>query len=193
MTQHERRNLLSASSDRRQMIRSGAFAFGLLAMRSFDAFAASDDEITHSSAAIRHRLTFKASPHRVYSALTDAAQFHKVTMLSEAMQSGLSAGAAPTSISPVAGGSFTLFGGVITGRHIELVPDTRLVQAWRDSDWKPGVFSMVKFELASLGNGTTLRFEHSGFPDADATHLNAGWKANYWEPLAKFLSQDGRS
>lgn len=188
---HDGNNLLFSSPTRRQMLRTGAIAVGLLATRSLDTFAASDDEITHSSAAIHHRLTFAASPHRLYAALTDAAQFHKVTMLSEVMRGGLPAGAAPTAISPAAGGRFTLFGGVITGRHIELVPDTRLVQAWRDSDWKPGVFSLVRFELASLGSGTTMKFEHTGFPDAAATHLSAGWKANYWEPLAKFLSRDG--
>ena len=77
---------------------------------------------------------------------------------------------------------------MIEGRHIELVPDTRLVQAWRDSDWKPGVFSLVKFELAAERAGTVLTFEHTGFPDADADHLNAGWSANYWEPLAKYLA-----
>lgn len=103
------------------------------------------------------------------------------------MKGGMPAGAKPTVISPVAGGAFTLFGGVITGRHIELVPNTRIVQAWRDSDWKPGVYSPVTFKSASAGDGTLMMFEHRGFPDANADHLNAGWKANYWEPLAKFL------
>jgi hypothetical protein len=51
------------------------------------------------------------------------------------------------------GGAFTLFGGHITGRHIELVPDQRIVQAWRVVDWIPVVYSIVKFELTE---GTTL-------------------------------------
>ena len=174
--------------NRREMILGAAIAIGGAVVSPLDALAADGDEITHSSAAIHNRRAFKASPKRVYEALTNEAQFHKVTMLSDAMRGGMPPGAKPTQISTVAGGTFTLFGGVITGRHIELVPDTRLVQAWRDSDWKPGVFSLVKFELAAERAGTVLTFEHTGFPDADAAHLNAGWSANYWEPLAKYLA-----
>lgn len=188
MTRHERERLLSTATNRRQMIVGSAITLGALAIGPLPAFAGTEDEITRSSAAIHNRRTFKAPPKRVYDALTDASQFHKVTMLSEAMRGGMPAGAAPTVISSLEGGSFTLFGGVITGRHLELVPDTRIVQAWRDADWKPGVFSLVKFALAAEGGGTTLTFEHTGFPDADAAHLNAGWQANYWSPLAKFLA-----
>jgi len=46
------------------------------------------------------------------------------------------AGAKPTAISTELGGSFTLFGGYITGRHIEMLPNERLVQAWRAGSWK---------------------------------------------------------
>ena len=43
------------------------------------------------------------------------------------MQAGASLGNQPTQISPELGGSFTLFGGHIVGRHLELLPDTRIV------------------------------------------------------------------
>jgi uncharacterized protein YndB with AHSA1/START domain len=188
MTCHSRENLLSALMNRRKMIIGTAITVGGMAVSPHEAFAVAGDEITHSSAAIHQRRVFNASPKRVYEALTDSTQFHKVTMLSDAMRGGMPAGAQPTAISSTVGGAFTLFGGVITGRHIELVPDTRLVQAWRDSDWKRGVFSLVKFELTPEGRGTALTFEHTGFPSADAAHLNAGWKSNYWEPLAKYLA-----
>lgn len=177
----------AASPTRRQMIAGVAIAVGGLAAKPLNAFAVADDEITRTNAAIHHRRMFKASPKRVYEALTDQTQFHKVTMLSDAMKGGMPAGAQPTAISPSVGGAFTLFGGVITGRHVELVPATRIVEAWRDSDWKPGVFSLVRFELAPEGEGTVLTFDHTGFPSANAAHLNAGWKSNYWEPLAKYL------
>jgi uncharacterized protein YndB with AHSA1/START domain len=176
------------STTRRQMIAGIAVAVGGLAVNPLEALAIAEDEITRANAAIHHRRVFKASPSRVYEALTDATQFHKVTMLSEAMKGGMPGGAKPTAISPTVGGAFTLFGGFITGRHIELVPDSRIVQAWRDGDWKPGVFSLVRFELTPEGQGTLLTFDHTGFPNANAAHLNAGWKSNYWEPLAKYLA-----
>src|SRR2546423_15718166 len=60
-------------------------------------------------------------------ALSDTKQFNNVTQLSTAMQSGMPPGAAPTQISREAGGAFSLFGGHIVGRHIELVPNERIV------------------------------------------------------------------
>jgi len=176
------------STSRRQMIVGAALVVGGLAASPLRSFAFAEDEITRSSAAIHHRRSFNAPPKRVYDVLLDPAQFEKVMMLSEAMKGGMPAGAKPTVISPAVGGAFTLFGGVITGRHIELVPNTRIVQAWRDADWKPGLYSLVKFEFTPDGAATSMTFEHRGFPDADAAHLNAGWKANYWEPLAKYLA-----
>jgi activator of HSP90 ATPase len=43
------------------------------------------------------------------------------------------------------GGTFTLFGGYVTGRNLEMLPDERLVQAWRAGSWKPGAFSIAAF------------------------------------------------
>lgn len=187
MTRNRSEEVPPTSTTRRQMVVGAALAVSGLVVNPLKALTVGDDEITRSSASIHHRRFFNASPKRVYEALTDAKKFDAVTMMSEAMKGGMPAAAKPTNISPNAGGTFTLFGGVITGRHIELVPNTRIVQAWRDADWKPGAFSLVKFELAPERDGTVLTFQHTGFPDADAAHLSAGWKSNYWEPIEKYL------
>lgn len=60
--------------------------------------------------------------------------------------SGFSGGL-PAEIEPQAGGAFKCFGGQITGRIIELVPNRRIVQAWHVATWPEGVYSVVKFEL----------------------------------------------
>jgi activator of HSP90 ATPase len=96
-------------------------------------------------------------------------------------------GGRPTEISREVGGALALFGGHIVGRHIELVPSERIVQAWREVSWDPGVYSIVKFELAEQGSGTKIVFDHTGFPKGRGEHLAVGWKAHYWEPLEKFL------
>ena len=100
----------------------------------------------------------------------------------------MNVGGKPVEMSREAGGAFSAFGGYITGRQIELVPDQRIVQAWRAGGWNPGVYSIVRFELSGQGLGTKLVFDHTCFPLGDADHLLAGWKGNYWEPLAKFLA-----
>jgi activator of HSP90 ATPase len=86
------------------------------------------------------------------------------------------------------GGAFSLFGGYIKGRHIELVPAVRIVQGWRAGSWNPGVYSIAKFELVEQGSGTKIVFDHTGFPKGTAEGLASGWKANYWQPLEKFLA-----
>ena len=137
---------------------------------------------------IHQTITFKASRERVYAALTDAGQFHQVSLLSAAVQSGMAKLTQPTEIAREPGGAFALFGGLIVGRQIELVPDRRIVQAWRAGEWEAGVYSIARFELLGADKGTRLVFDHTGFPQGQAEHLAQGWKVNYWEPLEKFLS-----
>jgi activator of HSP90 ATPase len=69
------------------------------------------------------------------------------------------------------------------GRNVEIVPTTRIVQAWRPSHWEPGVYSVVRFALKAHGTGTTVVLDHSGFPEGDYDHLLSGWQAHYWGPL----------
>ena len=81
-----------------------------------------------------------------------------------------------------------MFGGLIVGRNIELVPAQRIVQAWRPTHWDPGVYSLVKFELKPRASETTIVLDHTGFPEGDYDGLNSGWKSHYWDPLMKFLA-----
>lgn len=143
------------------------------------------DDVSHTCEAIHQEVIFKAERKRVYEALTDAKQFNKVVQLSAA---GMSLGNVPTEISREVGGTFSLYGGHILGRHVELVPNERLVQAWRVANWNPGVYSIAKFALAEQGTATKLIFDHTGFPDGQGQHLAEGWKTNYWEPLTKYLA-----
>jgi activator of HSP90 ATPase len=151
--------------------------------------SASADGLTHDSEAIHQEVRFSASRERVYRALTTSRQFDAVTRLSDAISLVTAPGAKPTSISPQVGGAFTLFGGYITGRNLELIRDQRLVQAWRVGSWNAGDYSIVRFALVADRAGTKLVFDHQGFPQGQGTHLAGGWHAHYWEPLKKFLSQ----
>jgi len=172
---------------RRSAIISVAVAFGGLALKSTKAWAGAEEEISRTAESIHQEALFKASRKRVYEALTDAKQFDTVIQLSGAMQS-MRLGNKPTEISREVGGAFTLFGGYITGRHVELVPNERIVQAWRAGGWAPGVYSIAKFELLEQGSGTKIVFDHTGFPKGEAEVLASGWKAHYWEPLVKLLA-----
>jgi uncharacterized protein YndB with AHSA1/START domain len=187
----DERNLamLTSAATRRQMIIGAASVFGCLTLASVEARAGGADEISHVCEAIHQEVVFKVSRKRVYEALTDAKQFNKVVLLSAAMQSGMAPGSKPVEVSPEVGGAFSAFGGYVTGRHIELVPNERIVQAWRAGGWEPGQYSIAKFELTEQGSGTKLVFDHRGFPDGKGQHLAEGWRTNYWEPLEKYFAQ----
>jgi uncharacterized protein YndB with AHSA1/START domain len=125
---------------------------------------------------IHQEVVIPASPERVYAALTTSAQFTEAT------------GGRVAEIGTGDGDAFALFGGAIHGRHIELVPGKRVVQAWRVKMWDAGVYSLVRFTLVPDGAGTKVTLDHSGFPEAQEPHLAAGWATNYWEPLTKYFS-----
>jgi uncharacterized protein YndB with AHSA1/START domain len=148
-----------------------------------------DEGLGFTAETIHQEVAFAASRARVYAALTDAPQFDAVTRLSDAAKS-MRLHATPTQIDPVPGGAFVLFGDYILGRTIELVPDTRIVQAWREKTWPEGIFSVVRFALSDAnGGGTTLSFDHTGFPAGAGHHLSVGWYENYWEPMRKYLDR----
>ncbi len=157
---------VAAMPTRRQLL-GGSAALGA-AVSAVRAAPASAD------ASIHQEVDFKASPQRLYEALLDEKQF-----------SAFSGAAAQ--IHREAGGAFRLFGGRVIGRHIELIPNQRVVQAWRVETWAPGFYTIVKFELTAQGSGTRIVFDHTGFAPEDREHLSEGWPRMYWEPLRKYL------
>jgi activator of HSP90 ATPase len=126
--------------------------------------------------AIHHEVYISAAPQRIYEALLDARQF------------SVFSGFPGAEIHREAGGSFTLFGGHVTGRNLELAANRLIVQAWRAGDWSEGVYSIARFELVSQGAGTRIKFDHTGFPVEKAEHLEDGWREHYWTTLQKYFA-----
>ena len=124
---------------------------------------------------IHQEVDFKAPAARIYEILLDAKQFSACTKDSAEIQ-------------PQAGGAFKLFGGRIEGRNVELIPNQRIVQAWRPASWPAGVYSIVRFELVARGAGARIVLDHAGFSDDKWEGLNGGWPLRYWEPLHKYLN-----
>jgi activator of HSP90 ATPase len=152
----------------------GAFAFGSTAFAEIRQQTAAASE--HGKLTSLHQvIEIKATSQRIYDALLSSKQF--------AAFSGL-----PAEIDPKAGGAFSMFGGQIVGRNIELVPNRRIVQAWRPTHWDPGVYSAVKFELNPKDDGTAIVLDHTGFPEGEFDSLSSGWVSHYWEPLKKFFA-----
>jgi activator of HSP90 ATPase len=134
--------------------------------------ASPEDPIT--SITIHQEIDFTASPQRIYEALLDTKQFTAF--------SGM-----PAEINREVGGAFSVFKGHIIGRNLELVPNQRIVQAWRVVTWPEGVYSIARFELQAQGSGTHLVFDHIGFPEGLHDHLAEGWQEHYWDLLKNYF------
>ncbi len=126
--------------------------------------------------AIHQEVTIPATTSAVFEVLTTSAKFAEMT------------GGRSADISKEAGGAFKMFGGDITGRNIEMVPGTRLVQAWRSGAWPEGVYSLVRFELSGSAGETKLVLDQVGHPDGAEATLSSGWSQMYWEPMRAMLT-----
>jgi activator of HSP90 ATPase len=173
---------------RRQAIVGAAGAVSGMALWPARTQAEPEGEICRSEEAIHQMNVFKTSRKRVYDTLTQTKPFDALTQWSPEMRAGKSLGSVPTKISPEVGAEFFLFGGHIVGRHLELVPNERIVQAWRVVDWEQGLYSIARFQLLEESAETKIVFDHTGFPKGQAEHLAFGWKAHYWEGLEKYLA-----
>jgi activator of HSP90 ATPase len=158
------------------------FAARLTAFMGLNSIVVADEQVSRLSESIHQEVILNGTRKRIYEALTDANKFTLVTSFSSVKN------APPAQIIRGVGGAFSLFGGHIIGRQVELVADQRIVQAWRVVDWEPGIYSIARFELKDLGARTLVVFDHAGFPNGLGQHLADGWNENYWEPLKKYLA-----
>ena len=90
---------------------------------------------------IRQSVTFKASPHEVYEALMDSKKHSEFTGSAVRMSRNV-------------GSEFSVYGGDIQGINLNLVPDQKIVQSWRYSDWPESHYSKATFSLKEVPSGS---------------------------------------
>ena len=118
---------------------------------------------------------FNASTHDVYELLMDEKKHAEFTNAS-------------ANISREIGGKFSVWGDYATGKNVELIPDKKIVQTWRASDWPENAISTVTFELNDKDGLCELRFYQTGVPKDFAKDISKGWEDNYWDLMQKYLS-----
>ena len=93
----------------------------------------------------------------------------------------------PATASNEVGGDFTVHGGDINGKNLELVPVKLIRQSWRtqqsaDSD----LDSEREITLEPEGTGTRLTLKHTNLM-GDGTHYKTGWVEHYFEPMKEYF------
>ena len=129
---------------------------------------------------IRQSVTLPASPKEVYEVLMDSRKHSRFTE-------------SKARVSRRVGGSFSAYDGYITGVNLELVPNRKIVQSWRGSDWPKNQYSRATFSLRKIKRGTKLTFRQSGVPDRFFESIKQGWIDFYWMPLRSLWSKSRTS
>ncbi len=129
---------------------------------------------------IRQSVAFKAEPHVVYELLMDSKKHAKFSESKAA-------------ISREVGGKISAYDGYIDGSNLELVPDKKIVQKWRGSDWPEGWYSTASFELKKVPGGSKLIFLQTEVPEDQFEDISQGWVDNYWEKMKRMLSEKPRT
>ena len=94
-------------------------------------------------------------------------------------------GAGPAKMKAQAGFKFSLWGGDIHGKNLEIIPHQKLVQDWYGGNWpRP---SQATFTLTHKAGCTTLKLSHTDVPEKEVQAIDHGWDDYYLGPLKKLL------
>lgn len=125
--------------------------------------------------------TFPASPRTLYR------------MFLSSKEHAAACGGGTARIAPRVGGTFSIFGGSLTGRTLLLKPGRMIVQAWRSSAFKPGdADSVLVLTFSGDAKRGKISLVHVNVPDHDARGVKQGWPAYYWKPWAAYLARPAK-
>lgn len=96
----------------------------------------------------------------------------------------------PATGSARVGAKFTAWEGYISGKNIECVPHSLVVQAWRTTDFPAEApDSRLEVHLAPAKGGTTVTLVHSGIPTGQSAGYRQGWSEYYFGPMKEYFSK----
>jgi activator of HSP90 ATPase len=121
------------------------------------------------------KYVIKASAQKVFDALTNPKLIE--------VWSGSTA-----KMNAKAGSLFSLWGGSIHGKNLEVSP-TKIVQHWKEDKWKD--FTTVSFQLDEAKGATTVKLVHEEIPDGSFKNIKDGWDQYYMLPLKEFVEAQG--
>ena len=96
----------------------------------------------------------------------------------------------PAKVEPRVGGVFTAWDGYISGKTLELKPYTRIVQAWRTTEYsEKDPDSRLEIELEAVKGGTKLTLTQANIPEDQAESYKGGWDDNYFQPMKEYFKK----
>lgn len=93
-------------------------------------------------------------------------------------------------IEPFVNGRFKIWDNYISGKTIELIPDKRIVQLWRTTEFNDDdQDSLLEIELEDIGGKTKLTLTHSSIPDGQSRDYRQGWLEYYFDQMKEYFTE----
>ena len=94
----------------------------------------------------------------------------------------------PAKVAPRVGGTFKAWDGYITGKTLELKPYSRIVQAWRTSEFADDdPDSRIEVVIEPAKQGSKLTLTHTNIPQGQADSYESGWEESYFAPMREYF------
>jgi uncharacterized protein YndB with AHSA1/START domain len=116
-----------------------------------------------------------APPETVYRSWLDSDQHAAMT-------------GASARVSDRVGASFEAWDGYIQGRNLALTAHSRILQAWRTTEFASDEDdSLLEIQFEPADSGTLITLRHTNLP-AHGMQYKQGWLESYFEPMAEFFA-----
>jgi len=91
-------------------------------------------------------------------------------------------------VSALKGKTFTTWDGYISGKNIELVPHSQIVQSWRTTEFDDeDEDSHVEIILEPVAEGCKISLIHTNIPEGQ-TQYKKGWEDFYFTPMREYFT-----
>jgi uncharacterized protein YndB with AHSA1/START domain len=115
------------------------------------------------------------SKEAVYNAWLDGEKHAKMTNTGVALASTM------------VGDSFTAHDGYISGKNVDLVPYSKIIQTWRTTEFSDEEEdSIIEISFKDKNGGTEISLAHTNLPP-HGKQYESGWKTHYFEPMKKYF------
>lgn len=113
-------------------------------------------------------------PAEIYNAWLDSKGHSKMT-------------GSPAKVSDKKGESFTAWDGYISGENVELVPNKKIVQHWRTTEFaEDDEDSLLEITFKEKNGETEITIKHSNLPE-HGMQYKQGWIDSYITPMRKYF------
>jgi activator of HSP90 ATPase len=99
---------------------------------------------------------------------------------------------APVVIGGVKGALFEAFNGALSGKIVDIVRPSLIVQFWRSTEFKDAdPDSILILSFTPEGDQGRIDLIHLDVPDQDFEGVTKGWEQYYWVPWRAYLEGKG--